>query len=155
MPELASWLDGGDDHLVGQRVVLVGGGKASVSIADLCIKRGRDVAIVEETNVFCGELGLPGRWRLVPDIEAAGARLVDSARVEAITADAVHVRVGEAVEAIPADTVIVTNAAVPDNALFTRSKPPASAAHLVGDCNGVRRLEGANLDAATVALTIA
>jgi hypothetical protein len=67
----------------------------------------------------------------------------------------VHVLVGEAVEAIPADTVIVTNAAVPDNALFTALEAAGIRAHLVGDCNGVRRLEGANLDAATVALTIA
>ncbi|MEO8697259.1 MAG: FAD-dependent oxidoreductase [Acidimicrobiales bacterium] len=155
VPDLGSWLDGGDDHLVGQRVVLIGGGKASVSIADLCIKRGRAVAIVEETNVFCGELGLPGRWRLVPDIEAAGARLVDSATVESITADAVHVRIGDTVESIPADTVIVTNAAVPDNALFTALQAAGIAARLVGDCNGVRRLEGANLDAAEVALAIA
>ena len=101
VPELAAWLDGGDDHLVGQRVVLLGGGKPSVSIADLCIKRGREVAIVEATNVFCGELGLPGRWRLVPDIEAAGARLVDSATVESITADAVQVRIGDSVEIDP------------------------------------------------------
>ena len=155
MPEIGSWLDGGDDQLVGQRVVLIGGGKASVSIADLCIKRGREVAIVEETNVFCGELGLPGRWRLVPDIEAAGARLVDSARIESITADAVQVRIGDNVESIPADTVIVTNAAVPDNALFTQLEAAGLAARLVGDCNGVRRLEGANLDAAEVALAIA
>ena len=155
VPEIASWLDGTDDQLVGAQVVLIGGGKPSMSIADLCIKRGRHVTIVEETNVFCGELGLPGRWRLVPDIEAAGARLVDSAVVESISADAVHVRIGSAVESIPADTVIVTNVATPDNALFTELQSAGIAARVVGDCNGVRRLEGANLDAAEVALAIA
>src|SRR5205814_5626309 len=119
VPEIGSWLDGDDDGLVGARVVLIGGGKASVSIADLCIKRGRQVTIVEETNVFCGELGLPGRWRLVPDIEAAGARLVDRASVEAVGPNRVHVRIGDKIESIPADTVIVTNVATPDRAVFS------------------------------------
>ncbi|TML11181.1 MAG: hypothetical protein E6G39_14605 [Actinobacteria bacterium] len=104
--------------------------------------------------MFCGELGLPGRWRLVPDIEAAGARLVDRAHVDSISSDAVHVRVGNAVESIPADTVIVTNVATPDSAVFTALQAAGIAARLVGDCNGVRRLEGANLDAAEVALAI-
>jgi len=153
--DIGPWLDGDHDDLVGRRVVLIGGGKASMSIADLCIKRGRDVTIVEETNVFCGELGLPGRWRLVPDIEAAGARLVDSAQVESITANAVLVRVGDGVESIAADTVIVTNVAVPESELFTQIQAAGIDARLVGDCNGVRRLEGANLDAAEVALAIA
>jgi hypothetical protein len=44
---------------------------------------------------------------------------------------------------------------VPDNALFTQLQVAGINARLVGDCNGVRRLEGANLDAAEVALAIA
>jgi NADPH-dependent 2,4-dienoyl-CoA reductase/sulfur reductase-like enzyme len=152
--ELAPWLDGSDDSLVGTRVLLIGGGKASVSIADVCIKRGRTVTIVEETNVFCGELGLPGRWRLVPDIEAAGARLVDNARVEAISPGAVRVRLRDAVEEIPADTVVATNVVIPDDGLIAQLKAAGIAVRPVGDCNGVRRIEGANLDAAEVALAI-
>jgi hypothetical protein len=99
-------------------------------------------------------LGLPGRWRLVPDIEAAGARLVAGARVESITADAVEVRIGDDAESIPADTVIVTNAAIPNDALAMQMMAAGISPRLVGDCNGVRRIEGANLDAAEVALAI-
>ena len=49
------------DGTVGARVVVIGGGKPGISIADLCLRRGRDVTVLEPTNVFCGELGLPER----------------------------------------------------------------------------------------------
>ena len=71
VPDLADWLRD-DDGTVGARVVVIGGGKPGISIADLCIRRGRTVTVLEPTNVFCGELGLPGRWRLVADIESGG-----------------------------------------------------------------------------------
>ena len=153
VPELDSWLSA-DDRSVGERVVILGGGKPAMSIGDLCIKRGRQVAVVEPTNVFCLELGLPGRWRLVPDIEAAGARLVDSAQVEQITARGVRVKVGEQVEEIPADTVIVTNAAVPNAGLAADLVAAGVRVHAIGDCTEIKRLEGANIDAAELALAL-
>ena len=38
--------------------------------------RGAAVTVVEPTAVFGTELGLPGRWRMVADAEAAGITLV-------------------------------------------------------------------------------
>jgi 2,4-dienoyl-CoA reductase-like NADH-dependent reductase (Old Yellow Enzyme family)/thioredoxin reductase len=154
VPQLGPWLDGTDETLVGARVVLLGGGKPSMSIGDRCLRSGRSVAVVEPTNVFCAELGLPGRWRLVPDLERAGARLVDNATVEAITPDAVRVRIGDAVEDIPADTVIATAFNRPEPSLADALAAAGVPVHRVGDCHTLGRLEGANLDAAAVALAL-
>jgi 2,4-dienoyl-CoA reductase-like NADH-dependent reductase (Old Yellow Enzyme family)/thioredoxin reductase len=153
VPRLEGWLrDGGDD--VGARVVLLGGGKPAMSIGAKCIERGRSVAIVEATHVFCGELGLPGRWRLVADIEAAGARLVPNATVESIEPGAVRVKVGDVVEDVPADTVIVTTGATPEHGLADDLADAGIACHVIGDSAGVRRIEGANLDANNLALAL-
>jgi 2,4-dienoyl-CoA reductase-like NADH-dependent reductase (Old Yellow Enzyme family)/thioredoxin reductase len=153
VPRLEGWLrDGGDD--VGARVVLLGGGKPAMSIGAKCIERGRSVAIVEATHVFCGELGLPGRWRLVADIEAAGARLVPNATVESIEPGAVRVKVGDVVEDVPADTVIVTAGATPEHGLADDLADAGIVCHVIGDSAGVRRIEGANLDASNLALAL-
>ena len=42
----------------------------------------------------------------------------------------------------------------PEEARLTALEVAGMSARIVGDCNGVRRLEGANLDAAEVALAI-
>ncbi len=153
VPEIAEWLRA-EDRSVGARVVVLGGGKAGISIADVCIRRGRSVTVIEPTNVFCGELGLPGRWRLVADIEAAGARLVGSAAVVGIARDSVDVRVEGEIETIPADTVIVTAPRVPDTELVDACRHAGITVHTVGDCDTIRSIEGANLDAAHLALTL-
>jgi NADH dehydrogenase FAD-containing subunit len=153
VPQLGDWLRD-DGELVGSRVVLLGGGKAAMSIGARCIERGRSIAIVEPTHVFCGELGLPGRWRLVADIEAAGARLVPNAIVESIGADAVRVRIGDQFEDIPADTVIVTSGATPRDRLVAELADAGIACHVIGDSAGVRRIEGANLDAGALAVAL-
>jgi thioredoxin reductase len=150
---LETWLrDGGD--AVGARVVLLGGGKPAMSIGMRALERGRSVAIVEPTHVFCAELGLPGRWRLVADIEKAGARLVPNATVESIASDAVRVRIGDTIEEIPADTVIVTSGATAQSRLADELASAGIPAHVIGDSAGVRRIEGANLDASTLALAL-
>jgi len=157
IPELDGWLLDGDATAgpgVGGRVVLLGGGKPAMSIGNLCLERGREVTIVEATNVFCPELGLPGRWRLVPDIEAAGARLVDLATVIGIDATGVTIEREGTREQLAADTVIATNTAVPDDVLTAALRAAGHTVHTVGDCDGVRRLEGANLDAAAVAMAL-
>jgi 2,4-dienoyl-CoA reductase (NADPH2) len=153
VPQLGGWLrDDGD--AVGSRVVLLGGGKPAMSIGARCIERGRSIAIVEPTHVFCGELGLPGRWRLVADIEKAGARLVPNAAVDRIEPGLVRVRVGDDVEDIPADTVIVTAGATPLSTLVDELAEAGIACHVIGDSAGVRRIEGANLDANNLAVAL-
>jgi 2,4-dienoyl-CoA reductase (NADPH2) len=134
--------------------VVLGGGKPGVSIARRLLDEGRSVTVVEATHVFCGELGLPGRWRLVPDLERDGARLLGEATVEEILPSAVRVRTTSGVEDLPAAVVVATASTVPDDALVLALRAAGVEARTVGDCAGIRRIEGANLDAAAVALAL-
>ncbi|HEV8297460.1 MAG TPA: FAD-dependent oxidoreductase [Acidimicrobiales bacterium] len=152
--DIGAWLEA-DGPAVGTRVAVLGGGKPGLSIADLCARRGRQVTIVEPTHVFGSELGLPGRWRLVADLEAAGVRLLGRGTVVKITPDAVYVNVADGdPEDLPADTVIATATVAPDATLADALDAAGIHAHLVGDCAGIRRIEGANLDAAHLALAL-
>ncbi len=146
--DLRDWLGGGDDASVGADVVVLGGGKAGLSVADVCAKRGRRVAIVEPTNVFGVELGIPGRFRLVADLEAAGVRLVDRARATAIGDGTVTVAVGGGTEELPAATVIVTDAIEREHALADALEAAGQPVHRVGDCRALHFLEGTTIDAA-------
>jgi 2,4-dienoyl-CoA reductase (NADPH2) len=144
--DLRDWL-ASNGAGVGETVVVVGGGKAGLSIAEVCVQRGRQVTIVEPTNVFGVELGLPGRFRLVADLDAAGVRLRDQTRVTAIGEHGVTVTGADGSEELPADTVIVTDAIAREHALADALEAAGQPVHRVGDCRDVRFLEGTTVDA--------
>ena len=153
VPELGAWLrDDGDQ--VGARVAVIGGGKAGLSLADLCHKRGRTVSVIEPTHVFAPELGIPGRFRLVADAEANGIDLVARATVTGIGEATVQVRVDESDRSIAADTVIIASGASPAPGLADALRAAGIHAHVAGDCHQLARIEGANLDAAAIALSL-
>jgi 2,4-dienoyl-CoA reductase (NADPH2) len=154
VPGLRGWLDADDDR-IGPEVLLVGGGKPALSLADLCLRRGRAVTVVEPTPIFGPELGLPGRFRLVRDLEDAGAALLGSTTVLGIEEDAVLLRSADGVEQRrPVDSVIVASGARPADALLGELAAAGVVVHAAGDCAGVRRIEGATADAASLARTL-
>jgi hypothetical protein len=118
----------------GERVSVRGGDTPGVRIAGLLAAQGKTVELVEPSGVFGQSLGLPGRWRLVPDLEAAGVSLVTEAVLEA-------------------DTVIDTTRVAPDSALARQLREAAQPVTIVGDANpdGIGRIEGANIDVARLA----
>jgi 2,4-dienoyl-CoA reductase (NADPH2) len=154
LPELRAWLEGGDESAVGGTVAVLGGGKAALSVAGALLGRGRAVTVIEHGAVFGAELGLPGRWRLVADLEEAGAVLVGGATVDRLTPGTVHIRADGGTRDIKADTVVVAGGAVPDRALADELAAGGLPVHAVGDCTGPGLLEGANLGAASLAVSL-
>jgi 2,4-dienoyl-CoA reductase (NADPH2) len=154
IPALRDWLDH-DDEQIGAEVLVAGGGKPALSLADLCARRGRTVTVVEPTPVFGPELGLPGRFRLVRDLEDAGVALLGSTAVLGIEEDAVLLRMADGSEQRrPVDSVIVASGARPADALLGELAAAGVGVHAAGDCAGVRRIEGATSDAAELARTL-
>jgi 2,4-dienoyl-CoA reductase (NADPH2) len=150
--ELGAWLTTGDRttgdrttgaRTVGARVVVLGGGKAGLSLASLCARRGRQVSVVEPTSVFAPEMGLPGRFRLVHDLEQQGVALLANVIVGGISPDAVHHGDGE----IAADTVIAASPQSPNRTLLDALDAEGIAATGLGDCLSIRGIEGAMHDA--------
>jgi 2,4-dienoyl-CoA reductase (NADPH2) len=107
-------------------VVVRGSSKAALSIATHARAAGADVALVPDDPVLAPELGLPGRFRLVTDLRAAGVTITD------------------APVAAPGTTIQVARgpAAQP---------PPHPEVHVIGDASGTTGLAAALHAAADLA----
>jgi hypothetical protein len=66
----------------------------------------------------------------------------------------VRVTTDGAEEHLEADTVIVASGATPDDALASELRDAGIRAHTAGDARAVRLLEGAELDATELALSV-
>ena len=149
---LGPWLRA-DDGSVGASVVVVGGGKVGLSLADVAARRGRQVTVVEPTAVFAVELGLPGRFELVADLEARGVVLRAELEVHSFEPAGEQGRVvaraanGD-IERIAADSVLVASPIGPDGRVATALAAAGIVHRAIGDCRRFGLLEGALLDAA-------
>ena len=154
VPELEEWLLGYHETLVGHHVAVLGGGKAGLSIADLCRRRGHDVVVIEPTACSAWSWVFPGgsascttsSRRASNCSVARGSRRSDPARCACVTATTE--------EKVRADTVIITSGEVPDTRLAVALRSAGVPVRTIGDCREVRHLEGANRDALDAALAI-
>lgn len=153
LDELAPWLLD-DGPLVESDVLVIGHGKAAMSIAELCANRGRTVTAVSPTPTFAAELGLPGRYRLLAELERLGVRLLTGAEVEQLHDGEATVRVGTERHTVAAATAIGIAPSAPRSALadeFGRGGVPV---HRIGDCDRVGLIEHATTSALAVARAI-
>jgi len=151
--DLRGWLRE-DDDTVGGAVVVLGDTTAAMSVAALCRRRGRKVTVVGPERYFARELGLPGRFRLVADLEAAGAVLLTSTAVAGVTGDGVEVHRGGTVEHLRADTVIGVAPVAPAAALVGALGASGRRVHAIGDCHSIAFIEGATNGALQAARAI-
>jgi len=133
--------------------VVLGGGKAGLSLAMLAARRGRTVVVVEPTGVLAPELGPPGRFRVVYEVEQLGVTLVTGAVIDEITATGVRWHCGDR-EMTSAAGTVVTTARIGELTLAESLVAAGRRVHVVGDAVGSGGLEGALADARVVALAI-
>lgn len=146
VPDLADWIVE-DDTTVGDRVAVLGQGKAALSLALLCVDRGRSTTLVSPEPFVAPELGLPGRVQLVQDLLDGGGTLLTSTEV---AWDPAGLRVTSGASAgstLEVDTVLAigpTAGPAPD--------PAAGGVrvHVVGDAAGPAGLVGATTQARDV-----
>jgi 2,4-dienoyl-CoA reductase (NADPH2) len=147
--DIRGWLHD-DSDAVGANVVILGDSKAALSVAELCLRRGRKATVVGSRSYFAAELGLPGRYRMISELEVAGVRLLTNAKAEQLTAEGVHVRQDGSSEILNADTIIGIAPARPATTFVLGDLP----VHAIGDCHELGFLEGATQSALTVARSI-
>ncbi len=123
---------------LGARVVVVGAGKVAASLAQAAGALGRNVTLVAPDAVVAPELGLPGRFRLVHDIEEAGIALVVSSTVIAGSEGAVTLSDGSE---LPADTVVWAVDRTPRSALADELRATGVRVEVLGDASGTYGLE--------------
>ncbi len=150
------------DRLPDGPVVVLGGGKAGLSLARWCAAQGdgvpRAVTVLEAGQVFAPQLGPPGRFRLVHEVEQLGIVLEPGAEVTAVTPTSVcWSGPDQGRHETEAATVISTWQGVggPEggDTLADRlaAGPTAPTVHVIGDARATDGLEGALADARRVA----
>lgn len=154
-PQLRAYLDG-DHAVVGERVAILGGGKPALTLATSLSASGHAVTVIEAGAVFGAELGLPGRWRMVADLEAAGAVLLGNAAVRSFGAETIDVTVEDAApRRIPTDTVISTLRVAGRPTLAGEIQGTGMTTFVVGDARAAAGFEGITRDAEDVARALA
>src|SRR5207244_4922546 len=113
--DLGPWLlDGGS---AGTDVVVLGGDLPGLGVAEQAARESARVTVLESSDVFGLHLGLPGRWRRVHDLRAAGITLAGGADVLEITPELVRWRDLDGDHETVASVVFVTSEAAPDTTL--------------------------------------
>ena len=151
--QLAGWLLG-DEPLDAGHLVVVGGDLPGLGIAQRAHADGVAVTVVDESDVFAQELGLPGRWRTVHDLRAAGVTLLGGVRVVAFDDDGVLVANDAGKQLLPADLAVVTAVGAPDRQLADRLVAAGVTVTSIGDCSGTTYLDAAMRTAVEAAVAI-
>ena len=129
----------------GKRVVVIGGGKIGLTVAEaLRKKHGAEVTVVEKDKRIAGDVMPSFKWRHASWVEELGITCLTSSRPVKVSADGVTVRDAKGAETIvPADTVILATGARPAHELFHEFQWMVDELHGVGDALIPRGLEQA------------
>jgi 2,4-dienoyl-CoA reductase (NADPH2) len=132
----------------GKRVVVIGGGKVGLTIAEaLRKKHGAEVTVVEKDKRIAGDVMPSFKWRHASWVEELGIACLTSSRPVKVTKDGVTVRDAKGVETfVPADTVVLASGAKPAHELFHEFEWMVDELHGVGDALIPRGLEQAIQD---------
>ena len=119
----------------GQRVVVLGGGKIGLTLAEaLKHDQGRDVVLVESDKRIAGDVMPSFKWRHTAWIEELGIATHTGCQVLAIGDGGVRIRHADGAEAfLPADTVIAAVARRPNQELFHELEWMIDELHGCGD----------------------
>jgi len=121
----------------------------------LLSERGRRVTLLTEQPDIAAEMHIPARWRVLKNLRKGGVTMMSDIKIEAITGSGVIVNTyGEERQTVRADTVILAGEITDNTGLFQELKDRHPEVYQVGDCSGVRLLQGAMEDGAGVGLRI-
>jgi 2,4-dienoyl-CoA reductase (NADPH2) len=152
--ELDGWLEA-DDGSIAREVVVLGGDKAGLSMAQVLAHRGHEVTVLEPGAVLGVALGPPGRFRVVHETEQLGVHLETGTTVIRVEADGVRWRDSAGDERhTPARTVLSTLVEAVRPALADELAALGLPVHVVGDARAAGGLEGALADAHAVAAAL-
>jgi 2,4-dienoyl-CoA reductase (NADPH2) len=120
---------------VGDRVLIVGGGRSGCETADFLNLQGKQVTILEKGHRVGIELGPTSRWTYILRFISAGVRMERAAEVTRITEKGVEVSRNGATEFFAGDTVVLATGTKPNNKLYSQLKGTfAGRLEKIGDC---------------------
>jgi 2,4-dienoyl-CoA reductase-like NADH-dependent reductase (Old Yellow Enzyme family)/thioredoxin reductase len=148
--QIAAWLDA--HGAAGPHdVVVLGGDKTGLSIAQACARRGHAVTVLEPGYVFAARLGPPGRFRMVHETEQLGVRLEPSATTLELAKDAVVWRSVDGTEHRTGAHTVFLASIEPRPSASDELASAGRPVHVIGDARADGGVEGAMADALALA----
>ncbi len=139
---------------LGKRIVLIGGGLVGLELAEYLVERGRTVTVLETSPDLGAELAIVRRARVLHMLREDGVKIVKSAEIKDITADAVIYSVDGETASVAADNVIISTGARGDCTLLDQLIAAGLSASAIGDNKEVTYIDGAILSARSLAVTL-
>jgi 2,4-dienoyl-CoA reductase (NADPH2) len=128
----------------GKRVVVVGGGKIGLVLAESLRKSGAEVTIVEREKRIAGDVMPTFKWRHTTWVEELGIPVHTSARLKRVTAEGALIVDAKGKETLlPADSVIAAGPRKANQELFTEFEWMVDELHGCGDALMPRGLDAA------------
>jgi NADPH-dependent 2,4-dienoyl-CoA reductase/sulfur reductase-like enzyme len=124
-----------DRKAVGQKVVVVGGGRVGCETAELLVSRGKEVTLVRMTGHgrLAGDMGVMTRRQFLAKLRQSPIAIEAHSPVERITREGVIIgKDGQSV-LVEADSVVLAPAPGSDNQLAEQLKGLVPEMHIIGD----------------------
>jgi len=125
-----------DRKMVGQKVVVVGGGRVGCETADLLLNQGKDVTLVRMTGRgrLAGDIGVLTRRQYLARLRQSPMTIEANSPVERITKEGVIITKDGESTLVEANSVVLAPAPRPDNQLAEQLKDIVPELHVIGDC---------------------
>jgi 2,4-dienoyl-CoA reductase (NADPH2) len=129
---------------IGQNVVVLGGGKIGLTVAEVLSKQGKQVAIVESNPRVDFDVSMTFKWRHAALVKELGIQVYTEAEALAIESGSVQIRNKDGQEkSLPADTVILAGPLQPNQNLVRDLEYFCDELYAVGDAMTPRSLYNA------------
>jgi 2,4-dienoyl-CoA reductase (NADPH2) len=137
----------------GHSVIVIGGGRVGLEVAEVLAKKGTKVTIVEMLKRIGNDMGLSFRAPAIRTLRKLGVQMLASARAESLQDGALILdKEGEKIR-IEADTIILAAGARSNNQLADLLKGKFDL-HVVGDCARPRNILESIAEGARIARDI-
>lgn len=118
---------------VGERVVILGGGRVGLETAELLAGQGRQVTVVEMLPRVAADMGANPRRYLLDRLRRAGVSTETNTRAEEITPEGVVVTSEGGRRTIEANTVVLALGVIPDRELADQLEGKVPQLRVIGD----------------------
>jgi 2,4-dienoyl-CoA reductase-like NADH-dependent reductase (Old Yellow Enzyme family)/thioredoxin reductase len=140
---------------IGGAVAIIGGDMVACELAQFLVDRKRRVTILETGPDIAVEMAIGKRWNFLQRLRDEGVTIYRNVDIESIKPAGVRITDGEGKQrTVKADTVIISGGMEPDRTMAESLEGKVPQVISVGDCTGLRLIQGAIEDGYRAALSI-
>jgi 2,4-dienoyl-CoA reductase-like NADH-dependent reductase (Old Yellow Enzyme family)/thioredoxin reductase len=139
----------------GNSVAVIGGGLVGVEVAELLLKKGKKITLVEMLAKIAGDLGKTRRGFSLNSLKSEGARIFTNAKCTQIRDTSIEIEHASGREILAdIDAVVIAVGFISDNTLVDYLKSSGGEYHVIGDAHHTGKALDAIWEAAELARKI-